>query len=118
MISKSWMIKAAAKRRRDMSPSFASMRKASKQPGSQMPFETSSKMLANRDGGPWPTKSRQLPRLFGRFLMVRTSLWGDLRLTDARIAVADELIRQEKKNLTLSQGVVGLDTDLPSEPVW
>src|SRR5947208_6455875 len=28
------------------------------------------------------------------------------------IAVAHELIRQQKKNLTLSQGVVGLDTDL------
>src|SRR5207248_10289231 len=37
---------------------------------------------------------------------------GGFTITRGCIAVAHELIRQQKKNLTLSQGVVGLDTDL------
>ena len=37
---------------------------------------------------------------------------GGFAINRCCIAVAHELIRQQKKNLTLSQGVVGLDTDL------
>jgi acyl CoA:acetate/3-ketoacid CoA transferase alpha subunit len=37
---------------------------------------------------------------------------GGFAINRGCIAVAHELIRQQKKNLTLSQGVVGLDTDL------
>ena len=37
---------------------------------------------------------------------------GGFAINRCNIAVAHELIRQGKKNLTLSQGVVGLDTDL------
>ena len=37
---------------------------------------------------------------------------GGFAINRCNIVVSHELIRQEKKNLTLSQGVVGLDTDL------
>src|SRR5215472_7087997 len=37
---------------------------------------------------------------------------GGFAINRCNIAIAHELIRQGKKNLTLSQGVVGLDTDL------
>src|SRR6266478_8077832 len=37
---------------------------------------------------------------------------GGFAINRGCIAVAHELIRQQKKNLALSQGVVGLDTDL------
>src|SRR5438874_2704150 len=37
---------------------------------------------------------------------------GGFAINRCNIVVAHELIRQRKKNLTLSQGVVGLDTDL------
>ena len=37
---------------------------------------------------------------------------GGFAINRGCIAVSHELIRQQKKNLTLSQGVVGLDTDL------
>ena len=37
---------------------------------------------------------------------------GGFAINRCNIVVAHELIRQGKKNLTLSQGVVGLDTDL------
>jgi len=37
---------------------------------------------------------------------------GGFAINRCCVAVAHELIRQGKKNLTLSQGVVGFDTDL------
>src|SRR5260370_42691178 len=37
---------------------------------------------------------------------------GGFAINRCNIVVAHELIRQGKKNLTLSRGVVGLDTDL------
>ena len=43
---------------------------------------------------------------------------GGFAINRCNIVIAHELIRQRKKNLTLSQGVVGLDTDLLVVPVF